>query len=63
MFLADGGNVALMGRSDRRSTARWDDLFEEDGTHALVGIEPQDFEVVQLGEAVELTFDCVRNGL
>lgn len=63
MYLADGGNIPLMGRSDRRTTAKWDDLFE-DGTHALFGIEPQDFEVVAFAtDPVALTFDCVRNGL
>ena len=29
MFLADGGEIALMGRSDRRTTAKWDDVFED----------------------------------
>jgi len=62
MFLADGGNIPLMARSDRRTTAKWDQLFE-DGSHALFGIEPQDFEVLALeGDAVPLTFDCARNG-
>ena len=63
MFLADGGTITLMGRSDRHSTAKWDDLFE-DGSHALFGIEPQDFEVIALdAPEVPLTFDCARNGL
>jgi hypothetical protein len=63
MFLADGGNVTLMGRSDAHTTAKYADLLD-DGTHALVGIEPADFEVVPLGDSeVPLTFDCVRNGL
>jgi hypothetical protein len=63
MFLADGGNVTLMGRSDARSTAKYEDLLE-DYTRALVGIEPQDFEVVKLEPPeIPLTYDCVRNGL
>lgn len=62
MFLADGGNVALMGRSDARTAAKWDTLFSE-GSHALVGIEPEDFEVLALdGPAIPLTFQCARNG-
>jgi hypothetical protein len=62
MFLADGGNIPLMGTSDRWTKAKWDDLFE-DGTHALFGIEPQDFEVIELeGSPIDLTYDCVRNG-
>lgn len=61
MFLADGGNVVLTVQSDVGTTAKWDELFEE-GTHALVGIEPEDFEVLELGPSIPLTFDCVRNG-
>jgi serine/threonine-protein kinase len=58
MFLADGGSVTLMGAADTRSTAKWADLFD---THALVGIEPDDFELLALdGPAIPLTFDCVR---
>lgn len=61
MFLADGGNIPLMARSDRRTTAKWADLLD-DGSHALFGIEPQDFEVVALeGSPIPLTYDCVRN--
>jgi hypothetical protein len=60
MFLADGGNIPLMGESDRRSVAKWDALLD-DGTHALFGIEPDDFEIVQLeAPAIPLTYDCVR---
>ncbi|GDX80805.1 hypothetical protein LBMAG42_26160 [Deltaproteobacteria bacterium] len=63
MFLADGGNIALTAEADARSTHKWADLFE-DGSHALWGIEPDDFEVVALqGEAVPLTFECERSGL
>ena len=61
MVLADGGSVTLTGLADTRTEAKWGDLLE-DYTHALVGIEPQDFEVIQLGEFRELTYDCVRNG-
>lgn len=62
MLLADGGNITLMGESDRYSEAKWEDMLE-DFTHALVGIEPQDFELLQLGQEVPLTFECERNGL
>ncbi len=62
MFLADGGNIPLMGESDEHSTTKWNDLLE-DGSHALFGITPDDFEVVALeGEPIALTFECVRNG-
>ena len=62
LYLADGGNVALMGRSDRSSVHTWAELGID--SHALEGIEPQDFELVELGsEPIELTFECERNGL
>ena len=57
MFLADGGNIALTAESDARSTAKWADLFE---SHGLVGIEPSDFELLELGDAIPLTFECAR---
>lgn len=58
----DGGNIPLTGQSDRHTKAKWKDLLE-DGTHALFGIEPQDFEIIELeGDPIELTYDCVRNG-
>lgn len=59
MVLADGGSVTLMGQADTHTTAKWDDLMD---SHALVGIEPEDFELIQLdGDAIPLTFDCVRS--
>lgn len=58
MFLADGGNIALTAEADTRSTAKWADLFD---SHALFAIEPQDFEVLELGTAVPLTFECERS--
>lgn len=58
MFLADGGNVTLMGRADTRTTAKWLDLLD---SRSLDMLEPQDFELIELqGEAIPLTFDCVR---
>lgn len=58
MLLADGGNVTLMGQADTHSTARWADLLD---SHALVGIEPRDFELLALpGDAIPLTFECER---
>lgn len=58
MFLADGGNVALTGRSDRSTEHTWEEV--EIDSHSLVGIEPQDFEMLALGKEVALTFDCKR---
>lgn len=58
IVLADGGSVALMGRSDARTTSKWSDLFD---SHGLVGIEPSDFELLELGEERALTFECERS--
>jgi len=57
MVLADGGNIALTAQSDRYSARKWDGLL---GPRDLASIQPTDFEVVQTGEPVTLTFDCQR---
>jgi serine/threonine-protein kinase len=44
MFLSDGGNIALTARSDRGTTAKWEDLGID--SHALAGVAPGDFEVL-----------------
>lgn len=57
MALADGGNIALTARSDRSSTASWDGLLD---TYDLSDLQPTDFEVIDTGAPIELTFDCAR---
>lgn len=57
MYLADGGNVALTGRSDRFTTAKWADLME---SRDLEDIEPNDFELLEMGPEIPLTFECER---
>jgi serine/threonine-protein kinase len=57
MVLADGGNIALTGQSDRFTAAKWDGLLD---SHDLAGIKPSDFEVVQTGEPIPVTNDCTR---
>jgi hypothetical protein len=59
MFLADGGNVALTARSDRSTEHTWKELGFD--SHALVAIEPYDFELLKLGDPIELNFECVRS--
>jgi serine/threonine-protein kinase len=58
MLLADGGNVALTARSDRSTRAKWAGLL---GPRDLETIRPADFEMVDGGERIPLTLDCVRN--
>jgi serine/threonine-protein kinase len=57
MYHADGGNIALTAQSDRHTTAKWDGLL---GPRDLAALDVEDFEVVDHGAPIELTFDCVR---
>jgi hypothetical protein len=57
MVLADGGNIALTAQSDRFTSAKWAGLLD---TRALAQLQPSDFEIVQTGEPIELTFECQR---
>lgn len=60
MLLADGGNIALTAESSDGCGTSWDDLWGEDGARVLDGIQPTDFEVIDVG-APEMGYDCVRN--
>jgi len=59
MFLADGGQIALMGTNDRFTSAKWDGLMGS--THDLYAIQVTDFEVLDFDTPIPLTYDCVRN--
>jgi serine/threonine-protein kinase len=58
MYHADGGNIALTARSDRRTTAKWNGLL---GPRDLDALAVEDFDVIDHGAPIELTLDCVRN--
>jgi len=58
MLLADGGRVALTAQSDRFTRAKWAGLLDPLDLRAL---RPRDFEMVEAGERIPLTNDCVRN--
>jgi hypothetical protein len=60
MILADGGNVALTARDDRFTTHKWSEVSFD--SHSLQAIVAADFEVVDFGAVIPLTYDCVRNG-
>jgi hypothetical protein len=59
MLLADGGEIALTFADDRNSTAKWADLGVDAQSFSDIGVDQ--FEVVELGEEIPLTYDCVRN--
>ena len=58
MYLADGGEVALTAQADSSGEDRWAGLLAED---ALAGLRIEDFEVVDHGEPLPLTFHCKRS--
>ncbi len=59
MFLSDGGNITLTAQSDQDTTAKYADVGF--GPHDLQALKPTDFEVVNLGQPIPLTDDCVRS--
>lgn len=58
MFLSDGGGVPLTAESDAFTTHQWSDVAVD--SHSLFGIRPTDFEVVEAGDPMTVTYDCVR---
>ncbi len=58
MFLSDGGNIALTFADDRTSTAKWAALGITSQTFSTIGVS--NFEVVDLGPEIALTYNCVR---
>lgn len=59
MLLADGGTIALTGQSDILTANKWNDVGVDE--HSLDDLKAQDFEVVDMGDKVTYTGDCVRN--
>ncbi len=58
MLLSDGGDIALTFADDRHSDAKWSTLGIK--AQSFADIDPENFEVVDLGPEIRLTFDCVR---
>ncbi len=59
MFLSDGGNIALTAQSDADTLTKYADV--DFGPHDLQELKVTDFEVLELGTPITLTYDCVRN--
>jgi len=57
MYHADGGNIALTAQSDRHTTAKWQGLL---GATDLAALKVSDFEVIDHGSMITLTYDCNR---
>ncbi|HSC12059.1 MAG TPA: hypothetical protein VLC97_13880 [Rhodanobacteraceae bacterium] len=60
MFLSDGGGVPLSAESDYFTTHKWGDADVNIDSHSLFGIRPTDFEVIEAGDPMTVTYDCVR---
>jgi hypothetical protein len=60
MVLSDGGNLPVTIQSDQFTTHKWSEVGINDA-FALGGLTPADFEVVDLGARISLTYNCVRN--
>lgn len=57
MYHADGGQVALTAQSDRHTTAKWSGVL---GPQDLVALKVNDFEVIDHGAMIPLTYACNR---
>jgi serine/threonine-protein kinase len=57
MFDADGGQMALTAQSDRFTRAKWEGLL---GASDLASLHVTDFEVIDHGPILPVTYDCVR---
>jgi serine/threonine-protein kinase len=57
MFLSDAGNITLTAQSDRFTTAKWDGLL---APRDLDTLQVSDFEMLEAGERIPYTGDCVR---
>jgi hypothetical protein len=60
MFLSDGGGIPLTAESDAFNTHKWADADIAIDSHSLFGIRPTDFEVIEAGDPMTVTYDCVR---
>jgi hypothetical protein len=52
--------VPLSAEADDFTTHKWDDADVGIDSHSLFGIRPTDFEVIEAGDPMQVTYDCVR---
>jgi hypothetical protein len=57
MYHADGGQIALTAQSDKHTTAKWAGLLT---AQDLAALKVTDFEVIDHGSMIPLTYDCNR---
>lgn len=61
MYHADGGNIALTAQSDRHTAHTWDEVGL--GPRDLAMLDVEDFEVIDHGADIPVTYDCTRTPL
>lgn len=61
MYMADGGNLALTAQSDVLGCATWADV--DLGPYDLSALRATDFEVIDRGQATDVTYACERTQL
>jgi hypothetical protein len=59
MVLADGGTIALTAADDRFTAAKWGNVLPS-GSTGLQAIRVTDFEMIDAGARIPLTYECVR---
>ena len=59
IVLADGGTIALTAQSDRFTTATWAGVGID--SYSLSALHVTDFEIIDTGPTIALTYDCVRS--
>jgi len=59
IFLSDSGNIALTAQNDADTPVKYADV--DFNTHDLQSLTVTDFEVLDSGRPIALTYDCVRN--
>ena len=59
MFLADGGNIALTAESDMDTKTKYADIDFD--SHSLKALKVTDFEILDMGTPIHLTYECKRN--
>ena len=67
IVLSDGGNIALTAEDDMFTRHKWSEFgFDENNgpyvEQMLVGVPLNQFDVIQTGPRISLTFDCDGNG-
>lgn len=64
LVLADGGSIALTASNDDYTTAKWATLgigsHTFSATSGATKVSVTDFDVIQTGPRIPLTYDCVR---